>query len=72
VHLLLVNVNELNQYVQNLTTFLGFYILQRHCSVTTNYIVGLRVNIQKPWASVGRTDAIHLPFFVMRLALNLL
>jgi hypothetical protein len=46
--------------------------MQRHCSVTTNYIVGLLVNIQQQWTSVGHTDAIHLPFFVKGFVLNLL
>jgi hypothetical protein len=75
MHLLLVNISELNTVTAECTKstpFLGFYIMQRHCSVTTNYIVGLLVNIQQQWTSVGHTDAIHLPFFVKGFVLNLL
>jgi hypothetical protein len=75
MHLLIVNVNELNTVTSECTKstpFWGFYIVQRHCSVTLNYVVGLPVNIQQHWTSVGHTDATHLPFFVKGFVLNLL
>jgi hypothetical protein len=68
-------INERNTVTSECTKstpLWGFYIMQRHCSITTNYVVGLLVNIQKHSPSVGSTDAVHLPFFVERFALNLL
>jgi hypothetical protein len=37
----------------------GILHYTKHCYITTNYIVGLLVDIQEQWTSVGHTDAMH-------------